>query len=158
MSLPWTGVVRYDEGIHIGYRAWLKSGVEPAYEFGYGLGYTTWDFGDLTLSADTLSQGGSVDATVQMTNTGDRTGKQVIQIYASRPDSAIDRPARWLVGFAVARAAAGETTTATVQIPARAFADWSQDGGGWHYEAGAFTLQAGTSVSDLPLSAIVTVA
>jgi beta-glucosidase len=155
---PVDGIVRYDEGIHIGYRAWLKSGVEPAYEFGYGLGYTTWDFGDLTLSADTLSQGGSVDATVQMTNTGDRTGKQVMQIYASRPDSAIDRPVRWLVGFAVANAAAGETTTATVKIPARAFADWSQDEGGWHYEAGAFTLQAGTSVSDLPLSAIVTVA
>ena len=155
---PVDGVVRYDEGIHIGYRAWLKSGVEPAYEFGYGLGYTTWDFGDLTLSADTLSQGGSVDATLQMTNTGDRTGKQVMQIYASRPDSAIDRPVRWLVGFAVAKAAAGETTTATVQIPARAFADWSEDGGGWHYETGAFTLQAGTSVSDLPLSAIVTFA
>ena len=43
---PVDGVVRYDEGIHIGYRAWLKSGAEPAYEFGYGLGYTTWDFGD----------------------------------------------------------------------------------------------------------------
>jgi beta-glucosidase len=99
-----------------------------------------------------------VDATVKVTNTGDRTGKQVIQIYASRPDSAIDRPVRWLVGFAVAKAAAGETTTATVRIPARAFADWSEGGGGWHYEAGAFTLQAGTSVSDLPLSAVVTVA
>ena len=152
---PVDGLVEYSEGIHIGYRAWLKAGTEPAYEFGAGLGYTTWDLTDLVIDSDTVSEGGTVTATVTATNTGTRAGKQVVQVYASRPDSAIDRPVRWLVGFAAVTAGAGESVTATVPVPARAFADWSQNG--WHYEPGEFTLQAGTSVSQLPLTGTVTV-
>jgi len=82
---PVDGVVRYSEGIHIGYRAWLKSGREPAYEFGHGMGYTSWDLTDLTLSADTVTEGGSVRAQVRLVNTGDRAGKQVVQVYLARP-------------------------------------------------------------------------
>jgi len=152
---PVDGVVRYTEGIHIGYRAWLKAGTTPAYEFGHGLGYTSWDLGDLTLSSDTIAEGGSVKATVKVTNTGSRPGKQVVQVYASRPGSAIDRPVRWLVGFAAVFASASETVSAVVNIPARAFADWSADG--WHYEPGEFTLLAGISVSQLPLTSSVRV-
>jgi len=131
---PVDGVVRYDEGIHIGYRAWLKAGTVPAYEFGHG--------------ADTVA------VSVALTNTGDRAGKQVVQVYASRAESAIDRPVRWLVGFAAVHAEPGESVVADIQVPARAFADW-QDG--WNYEAGDFRLEAGTSVSVLPLGATVTV-
>lgn len=152
---PVDGVVAYTEGIHIGYRAWLKAGTVPAYEFGFGLGYTSWQLSSLTLDTKSLSEGGAVQASVSVTNTGDRAGKQVVQLYAERPDSAIDRPVRWLVGFAAVSAAAGETVTAAVSIPARSFADWSHTG--WHYEPGEFTLLAGTSVSDLPLTAEVSV-
>ncbi len=154
---PVDGVVRYNEGIHIGYRAWLKSGREPAYEFGHGMGYTSWDLTDLTLSADTLTEGGSVRAQVRLVNTGDRAGKQVVQVYLSRPESSVDRPVRWLAGFAAVTAAAGETVTADIDVPARAFADWSAEDHGWHYEPGPFTLHAGTSVSKLPLREMVTV-
>jgi beta-glucosidase len=75
-------------------------------------------------------------------------------VYASRADSAIDRPVKWLVGYAVVFAEAGETVVATADIPARSFADW-QDG--WHYEPGTFRLHAGTSVIDLPLGTTVEV-
>jgi len=84
---PVGGVVSYDEGIHIGYRAWLKTDTAPAYEFGHGLGYTTWQLADLELHSGSVSEGGSVTATVSVTNTGTRPGKQVVQIYASRPDT-----------------------------------------------------------------------
>ncbi|WBM79422.1 glycoside hydrolase family 3 C-terminal domain-containing protein [Cryobacterium breve] len=155
---PVDGVVRYDEGIHIGYRAWLKAGTEPAYEFGHGLGYTEWTLDDLTLDrlyvAPDENGADTVAVTVGLTNTGDRAGKQVVQVYASRAESAIDRPVRWLVGFAAVHADAGESVVASILVPARAFADW-QDG--WHFEPGDFRLEAGTSVSALPLGATVTV-
>lgn len=139
---PDDGVVRYDEGIHIGYRAWLKAGTEPAYEFGHGLGYTTWELSDLRANDPS-----SVALTVR--NTGDRAGKQVVQVYVERPDSAIDRPVRWLAGFAVVRLDAGQAREITVHLHQHTFEHWDN---GWVTEPGAFTIRAGSSVSDLPLS------
>ncbi|MEU4710214.1 glycoside hydrolase family 3 C-terminal domain-containing protein [Nocardia salmonicida] len=133
----------YTEGIHIGYRAWLKSGVAPAYPFGHGLGYTSWELVDLTVSGHT--------ATVTVRNIGERSGRQVVQAYLSRTDGAIDRPVRWLAGFAAVGAGAGETVTATIELPQRAFEHWTDQG--WVVEPGVFTLHVGTSVSALPLTA-----
>jgi beta-glucosidase len=93
---------------------------------------------------------------VTVRNTGPRAGKQVVQVYASRQESAIERPLRWLIGFASVSVDAESTATATIPIPARALADWSVGDGGWHYEPGEFTLQVGTSVSRLPLIAPLT--
>ncbi|WP_298446660.1 glycoside hydrolase family 3 C-terminal domain-containing protein [Gordonia sp. (in: high G+C Gram-positive bacteria)] len=135
----------YDEGIHVGYRAWLKSGVEPAYPFGHGLGYTSWQLRDLSIAGRT--------AVVRIRNTGRRSGRQVVQAYLSRPDSAVDRPVRWLAGFAVVEADAGESATAVIELPQRAFEHWTDDG--WRVEPGAFRLHIGTSVADLPLVADV---
>ncbi len=139
---PRDGVVRYDEGVHIGYRAWLRAGTEPAFGFGHGLGYTTWELSDLRANDPT-----SVALTVR--NTGERAGKHVIQVYAERPESTVDRPVRWLAGFAVVRLGAGQAREVTVQLHDRTFEHWDN---GWTTESGAFTLRAGSSVSDLPLS------
>jgi beta-glucosidase len=140
---PTDGVLAYSEGIHIGYRAWLRAGTEPAYPFGHGLGYTTWTWD--AASAD--PEGEAVAVT--LTNTGDRAGKQVVQVYAERPDSSVERPAKWLVGFAAVRAEAGETVTVHIAVPARRLAHW-QDG--WVVETGSYALRAGASVADLPLT------
>ncbi|MFG1772937.1 glycoside hydrolase family 3 protein [Nocardia salmonicida] len=144
-TTPVDGVLDYTEGIHIGYRAWLRADIEPAYPFGHGLGYTTWETSDLTV------QGRNVTLTV--TNTGDRPGKQVVQVYLSRPDSAIDRPVRWLAGFTAVSLAPGETRTVTVTVPARAFQHWGEHG--WESEPGEFIVRAGTSVADLPHTAYI---
>ncbi|WP_433561506.1 beta-glucosidase family protein [Nocardia sp. CA-151230] len=133
----------YDEGIHIGYRAWLKSGVAPAYPFGHGLGYTTWQLDELAVSGRT--------ATVTVRNTGDRRGRQVVQAYLSREHSDVDRPVRWLAGFAVVEANPGESVTATIDVPKRSFEHWTDQG--WAIEPGTFTLHVGTSVTVLPLTA-----
>ncbi|MFY9998065.1 MAG: fibronectin type III-like domain-contianing protein, partial [Trebonia sp.] len=85
-------------------------------------------------------------------NRGARDGKQIVQIYAERPDSAVDRPVRWLVGFAPVRVPAGERTQVQVSVPTRLLAYW-QDG--WRYEPGAYQLRVGTSAVDLPLAAKV---
>jgi beta-glucosidase len=78
-----------------------------------------------------------------------------VQVYAERKSSSIDRPVRWLVGFAEVHAGAGETKTASISIRGREFADWNN---GWNYEAGEFTLLVGSSVNDLPLRHAVVMA
>ncbi|MFC9692091.1 glycoside hydrolase family 3 protein [Kribbella sp. NPDC056951] len=138
---PHNGTVRYDEGIHLGYRAWLRAGTEPAFEFGHGLGYTTWSLSDLQATATTAS--------VTVRNTGRRPGKHVVQVYAERPETTVDRPLRWLAGFAVVRLQAGETTELTIPLHNHTFHHWDNT---WTTEPGTFTLRAGSSVTDLPLS------
>ncbi|WES63072.1 glycoside hydrolase family 3 C-terminal domain-containing protein [Microbacter sp. GSS18] len=138
---PTEGRLEYTEGLHIGYRAWLKADAAPAFPFGHGLGYTTWSWGAAQRDADAVE--------VTLANTGGRAGKQVVQVYAERPESAVERPVRWLVGFAVVRAAAGETVTARIPLPPRRFAHWDS---GWSVEEGEFTLRAGASAVELPLS------
>ena len=147
------GKLSYDEGIHIGYRAWLKTGAEPAYEFGFGLGYTTWALDAVEIAGGVADAGSAVPLAVTVSNTGSRHGKQVVQVYAERPDSAVDRPVRWLVASVPVTAEAGETVTATLNVPTRLLAYWDN---GWQYEPGEYRLRIGTSVSKLDLDAVVT--
>ncbi|THG29394.1 glycoside hydrolase family 3 protein [Naasia lichenicola] len=149
---PTDGELVYSEGIHIGYKAWLRQDAAPAFWFGHGLGYSQVSVTGFE-APDRLAEGGSVDVRVTVQNTGERRSKQVVQVYAERADSAIDRPARWLVGFASVRVDAGATETVTIPVPARLFANWAD---GWQYEAGEFTLSVGTSVVETPLSATLT--
>ncbi|MFI0468972.1 glycoside hydrolase family 3 protein [Saccharopolyspora sp. 5N102] len=150
---PVDGDVRYDEDIHIGYRAWLKADTEPAWHFGHGLGYTTFDFQSVE-AAPTISTDSEVTVRTIVRNTGSRRGKCVVQVYATRPESEVDRPVRWLVGFASVLADPDQTVQAEVRVPARAFAHWDQ---GWQYETGPFQLLIGSNVNDLPLATAVTV-
>jgi beta-glucosidase len=146
---PRAGRLHYDEGVHIGYRAWLRAGRSPAYAFGHGLGYTTWTLAGASVEP-AVTDGGSVTVSVDATNTGSRAGRHVVQVYASRPDSRVDRPARWLVGFATVTADAGRTARVRIDVPARAFAHW-QDGG-WAHEPGEVILHVGSAVDALPLT------
>ncbi|MEY4993152.1 MAG: hypothetical protein RIS82_274 [Actinomycetota bacterium] len=150
---PVDGQVVYEEGIHIGYRAWLKAGAKTAYDFGFGLGYTTWSLGAVSVPA-ALDSGEDFEVAVSVTNTGSRRGKQVVQVYAERNDSKIERPVRWLVGFAEVHADAGETKAVKVAIRGREFAHWDRE---WNYEAGTFNLLVGTSVVNILESVAVTI-
>ena len=144
---PRNGVLRYDEGIHIGYRAWLRSGAEPAYPFGFGLGYTSFGYESVAV---TTAADGMASVSVRLSNTGARAGREVVQVYLSRPSSTVERPVRWLAGFAGVTLNPGESTTVPVELPRRVFEHW-QDG--WALEPGTFTVQAGPNVADLPLRA-----
>ncbi|MFI6731613.1 glycoside hydrolase family 3 protein [Nonomuraea sp. NPDC050451] len=132
---PVNGVVAYEEGTSIGYRAWERSGRAPAFWFGHGLGYTTWSYDSIA------AEGTSV--TVAVTNTGDRPGREVVQVYVDRA----------LAGFDVVEAAPGETVLTTVFLPERAFQVW-QDGG-WRTVEGVHTVEAGRHAADPRLSATV---
>ena len=150
---PTDGRLEYTEGLAIGSRAYLATGTEPAYWFGHGLGYTTWDV--LGLDAPTQATGDGFEVRVRLRNTGSRSGKQVVQVYASRPGSAVERPQRWLAGFAVVTAEPGEVVDVPVGIHARALRHWDTSAGGWAVEPGDVTLSVGRSAGELCASATV---
>lgn len=161
-TTPVNGVLEYAEGLHIGYRAWLRPGradrerPEPMFWFGHGLGYTTWRYESIS-TPQAVEHGQSFTVQVTVRNGGHRPGREVVQVYASRPDSAIDRPTRWLAGFATVEAQPGEEVTVSVDIPARALQHWSVSARSWSTEPGDFTLLAGRSAGDLPLTATIAV-
>ncbi|WP_455834161.1 beta-glucosidase [Pseudarthrobacter siccitolerans] len=147
-TIPVDGKVHYEEGIHVGYRAWLKQaasgGPNPAYPFGYGLGYTTFEFGEASVDA-CVSAGEGLTVRVPVTNTGSRFGREVVQVYVGRAESAIDRPVRWLAGYGSVTLDAGTSETIEVPVPARAFVHYED---GWKYEAGQFQVLVGRHVED----------
>ncbi|MFD4640110.1 glycoside hydrolase family 3 C-terminal domain-containing protein [Lentzea sp. NPDC058436] len=138
--LPVAGTLPYDEDLDIGYRAWAKNDVAPAYWFGHGLGYTTWHYEEARVERDVVR--------VRVRNTGERAGREVVQVYLSRPDSAVARPRRWLAGFAAVTAGPGESVEAVVGISRRAISHWA---GEWVVEPGAFTVLTGPNAGHTPL-------
>jgi beta-glucosidase len=152
-TTPADGHLDYAEGLHIGARGYLRAGVEPAFWFGHGLGYTSWSYESIEAPAEASAEG--LSATVTLRNTGERRGKQVVQVYAARPASEVERPVRWLAGFAVVHADPGETVAVPVPIDGRALRHWDADTAGWAVEPGEVLLSAGPSAGDLPVSAAV---
>ncbi len=147
---PTDGRLHYDEGVHIGHRAWLRSGARPAYPFGHGVGYTQWRAAELAAPAS-IAAGETAEAVVEVANTGDRPGKTVVQLYLERTDpSAVDRPVRWLAGHRAVHAGPGESVRIGIPLDWRRFAHWAD---GWELEPGAYRLRAGFSVEDLPVDA-----
>ncbi|HEY4625441.1 MAG TPA: glycoside hydrolase family 3 C-terminal domain-containing protein [Blastococcus sp.] len=151
---PVDGRLPYDEGLFIGYRWYDREGREPRFRFGHGLGYTTWDY----LSVETADDGAGTAVTVRVRNSGSRRGRDVVQVYAGRPDSAVERPVRWLVGSAVVEAEPGAEAEATVSVPTRAFQYWDTAAHRWTDEPGTFRLHIGPSSGVLPLGCDVEVA
>ena len=150
--VPVAGVLHYEEGLSFGYRAAGGEGRSVRFPFGHGGGYSTWSYLSIDAPLETAA-GACVDIVVRLRNTGHRRSREVVQLYAHRPDSAIERPGRWLVGFATVDAGPGEEVAVTLQVQARAFEHWDEAIGRWAVEHGRFVLEAGSSSAVLPLRA-----
>ncbi|MDX5381086.1 MAG: glycoside hydrolase family 3 C-terminal domain-containing protein, partial [Actinomycetes bacterium] len=146
---PVDGQLPYEEGLFIGYRWYEKVGRTPAFRFGHGLGYTHWEY--LGMSTPVLTDAGGLALTVRVRNVGERPGREVVQVYASRPGSAVERAARWLAGFAVVDAGPGEEVDVAVTVPRRTLEHWDEAAHAWALETGTFVLEAGRSSGDLRL-------
>jgi beta-glucosidase len=144
-TTPVDGVLSYDEGIFIGYRAWERAGVEPMYGFGSGLGYTSWSYDSL----EVVPGDGLGTAVVSLRNSGSRAGREVVQIYLSPAVADASRPARWLAGFAIATADPGESVTVGVPLPERAAQVWDD---GWKTVRGEYLVEAAHSLAERRLS------
>lgn len=99
---------------------------DPVYPFGYGLSYTVFEYGDVTLSSDSLTPGGTVTASVNVTNTGSVEGKEVVQMYIQDVKGSVSRPVRELKGFEKITLAPGETRTVKFEINEDALKFWNQ--------------------------------
>lgn len=139
------GNVRYGEGLFVGYRWYDARDIAVSYPFGHGLSYTTFDYG----SATAVSDATGVTVTVPVSNTGDRDGAEVVQVYTSFPDSQVTRPPRELKGFAKVALMAGETRDVTIRIRRDDLAYWDTRVDRWVVEGGAYTVSVGSSSRDI---------
>ncbi|WP_053688431.1 beta-glucosidase family protein [Streptomyces sp. WM6372] len=155
--IPAEGRLEYTEGLFIGYRAYERHGIAPAFPFGHGLGYTDWAYESLEVTGTT--------ARVRVANTGTRPGREVVQVYLASAAEASDgargdtpeRPESWLAAFAGVEAGPGESVEAEIVLPARAFEVWDEGVGGWRRIGGAYEVRASRAHGDTRLTATLEV-
>ncbi|TQM25274.1 beta-glucosidase [Microbacterium kyungheense] len=146
--------VRYGEGLFVGYRWYDARRLEVTFPFGHGLSYTTFAYGD---AAASVSPSGDVEVTVAVTNTGERAGREVVQVYTGLASSQVQRAPRELKGFASVALEPGETQTVTLTVRRQDLAYWDIRADRWVVEGGSYTVSVGASSRDLRSSVEVAV-
>jgi beta-glucosidase len=149
---PEAGDLVYREGLLVGYRGYDRSGTEPHFAFGHGLGYTDWTYESLTPDTGSISAGEDLACAVTVRNSGKRAGREVVQVYLEAPDDDPRRPVRVLAGFGTVEAEAGAAAVVRVSLPSRSFARFDEATRSWTWRPGTYTLRAGRSSRDLRLS------
>lgn len=129
----------------------------PLYPFGYGLSYTTFAYKNLRTSADRLAADGQITVSVDVTNTGQRAGDEVVQLYVQHMGSKVARPKKDLRGYKRITLAPGETRTVTLPLAGSSLAYWNADTHRWVVESEPVRLQVGSSSADVRLDGTVTV-
>lgn len=150
-TTPADGHLDYVEGTRVGYRAWERSATPPAYWFGHGLGYTDWSYDAITVSRHS-GETHLATATVRLTNTGHRPGRETVQVYLEAVAADGHSPQRWLAGFATVTAAPGETVETTVTLPRRCAQTWDSRSRTWVPYPHARTVVAGRSYDNPQVS------
>jgi len=144
--------IYFDEGIYVGYRYFDKHEIEPFFPFGFGLSYTTFELSNISLDKASVQGKDSFAVSVDVKNTGKVAGAEIVQIYIGDNECSVDRPPRELQGFTKIYLEPGETKTATVNLNQSAFEFYSESEHEFIAEDGSFTIWAGTSSRDIPLS------
>ena len=143
---PWEVV--YEEDIYVGYRYYNTFDVPVAYEFGYGKSYTTFEYSNLTLDSDRFKD--KISAFIDVTNTGDVAGREVVQVYASAPEVRLEKPEEVLVAFEkTGLLEPGQTETLTFTIDASVLSSFDEENSSWLAEAGTYWLRFGASSKDI---------
>lgn len=147
--------VKYAEDIFVGYRHFDRSGIEPLFPFGFGLSYTSFAYKHLKLSSPRMAPDGSVTATVDVVNTGQRPGEEVAELYIYDSFPKVYRPLRELKGFAKVALKPGETKTVTFEVKPRDLACFDTAGHQWKSNAGTYEIGIGSSSRDIRVLAPV---
>jgi beta-glucosidase len=143
------GVVRYGEGLFIGYRYYDAKEQPILFPFGHGLNYTTFSYSNARLSVAAFKDVDGVTVSVDVTNIGDVAGKEVVQVYVHDRESRLVRPYKELKGFAKVSLEPGDTKTVTIPLSLRAFTYYDSGYGQWVTEDGAFNILIGASSTDI---------
>jgi beta-glucosidase len=137
--------VTYGEGVFVGYRGYEKNGVQPAYPFGHGLTYTTFEYSDITVKP---SRGG-YDLTFTLSNTGQYDAAEVAQVYVGEVNPTVLRPSKELKAYKKVFVKAGESVQVDVHLPKSAFAFYDVDSHDWKINPGEFNIMVGASSCDI---------
>jgi len=149
--------VEYRESIYVGYRYYDTVNQEVLFPFGHGLSYTTFEYSDLHLSQDQISENDPLTVTLKVKNIGSLTGKEVVQLYVHDVQSSVFRPHKELKGFAKVDLAPGESKTVALELDRRAFAYYNTSLKDWQVEPGTFEILVGASSQDIRLKAFLEV-
>ncbi|MBP2435431.1 glycoside hydrolase family 3 C-terminal domain-containing protein [Microbacterium amylolyticum] len=151
-DFPATGpAAEYREGPFVGYRYYETADIDVAFEFGFGLSYTTFSYRDISVSES--------EVTFSIENTGTFTGAEIAQVYVARHgDSSVVRPVSELRGFAKVRLEPGEARTLSIPLGERAFRFYDVETQTWQVEAGTYEIRVGASVRDIRLAAAMEIA
>lgn len=147
----------YSEGVFVGYRYYASKDMEVLFPFGHGLSYTTFAYSNLSVGKEKMTESETLTVTVDVTNTGEIAGKEVVQLYVAPKGGTIIRPVRELKAFEKIGLAPGETKKVQFTLDRRAFAYWSTQIHDWHVESGEYEIQIGRNAQDIVLSHSVTV-
>lgn len=142
----------YSEGIFVGYRYYDKKEMDVLFPFGHGLSYTKFEYSNLKLSADRITDNDTLKVTVDVKNIGKVSGKEIVQLYVSDRESRVIRPLKELKGFEKLSLEPGEQKTAEFILDKRSFAYYNTDISDWHVESGEFDIMVGKSSRDIVLS------
>ena len=149
--------VEYRESIYVGYRYYDTVGSEVLFPFGHGLSYTTFEYSELHLDQDLITDEDTLTVTLKVKNTGAVAGKEIVQLYVRDLESTVFRPEKELKGFAKVSLKPGEDMSVRFTLDRRAFAYYNTGLGDWHVETGAFEILVGASSRDIRLTASVQV-
>jgi beta-glucosidase len=156
MSLPVYNNV-YDEGVFVGYRWYESKHIEPLYPFGYGLSYTSFEYSNLTLSADKINSDGTLTVEFNLSNSGKTEGAEIAQLYIQDLESSVERPIKELKGFRKIKLLPGESKFVKINLKSSDFAFWDVISHSWKVEPGEFKILVGSSSKDIRLTEIVTI-
>ncbi len=147
----------YSEGVFVGYRYYASKDMEVLFPFGHGLSYTTFAYSNLSVGKEKMTESETLTVTVDVTNTGEIAGKEVVQLYVAPKGGTVIRPVRELKAFEKIELAPGETKNVQFTLDRRAFAYWSTQIHDWHVESGEYEIQIGRNAQDIVLSHSVAV-
>ncbi|MFB5676279.1 glycoside hydrolase family 3 C-terminal domain-containing protein [Paenibacillus terreus] len=148
----------YSEGIDVGYRGYEKEGIKPAFAFGYGLSYTTFNYSNLKTKADKSGKKEStVEVSLNLRNTGKVSGSEVVQVYTGKLPAPVDTPPKQLAGFAKIKLEPGKQQRVTIQLDNKALSYWDEKSDQWVMPSGEVPIYVGSSSADIRLEGKVTI-
>jgi beta-glucosidase len=135
----------YREGLYVGYRHFDSRNVEPRFPFGHGLSYTSFALSEGRLSGSRLAEGGEIEVSMTVTNTGSRAGAEVVQLYLHDDESSLDRPRKELKGFEKVLLQPGESRIVRLSVSSEHLRFFDPERKAWVAEPGRFVAMVGTS-------------
>jgi len=143
----------YDEGVYVGYRWYDTKEIPVQFPFGHGLSYTTFEYSNAKAAKPSMTAAGTLKVSVDVANTGDRDGAEIVQLYIADPEASIDRPAKELKGFEKVFLKAGEKKTVTFEIDAEDLSWFNAEKHEWTAEPGEFKALFARSAGDVQAEA-----